>query len=464
MLLQEDILFDNRYLLKRLLGCGGFSEVWLVEDTKVGNKKMALKIFVPERGLDDNGVQLFSSEFELVFDLNHTNLMRPSHFNVCERSPYLLMPYSEQGSVNKLVGLIADDDAWRLLHDVASGLEYLHGQHPPIIHQDIKPDNILIDQSGHYQITDFGISTKTRSTLRKSVGEAKMSMTVAYSPPERFGQHNAAIPASDIWSLGATMFELLTGEMPFHDHGGLIQKHGAEIPLIHGDRSSDLIGIITMCLSVDIEQRPTAEQIVTWTNQHFKGAKIVFEQKKIATKQNLRQAATGDVPNPSKSSSKKMIGIVAGSVLLICLAITFVFVKPGQSDIVSTNEHIGIEIDSSEINPAADTISSEADYDASSTEIAPINQPSEERDNAVNQPPIEARSVLNQPLVETSTSTKISRLYEHDETLISESGEQFQVKAGDSFQGEMRQDKIIQGKIIDQTGKVKHLILPKKNN
>ena len=62
MQLKENTLFDSRYLLKKLLGRGGFSEVWLVEDTKVANKKMALKVYAPGMGLDDDGVQLTKAQ------------------------------------------------------------------------------------------------------------------------------------------------------------------------------------------------------------------------------------------------------------------------------------------------------------------------------------------------------------------------------------------------------------------
>ena len=205
MQLETGNLFDNRYLLKKHLGSGGFSEVWLVEDTKVGNQKRALKVYAPGKGLDEDGIQIFSSEYQLVYDLNHSHLLRASHFDVCERSPYLIMPFCERGSASKLIGKITEDEAWRFLHDVASGLAFLHEQDPPVIHQDIKPDNVLIDSSGRFLITDFGISTKARSTLRKSIGNAKSAGTVAYMPPERFSKNNTPIKASDVWALGATL-------------------------------------------------------------------------------------------------------------------------------------------------------------------------------------------------------------------------------------------------------------------
>ncbi|MDR2231929.1 MAG: serine/threonine protein kinase [Tannerella sp.] len=336
MQLQEDLLFDNRYRLKKLLGCGGFSEVWLVEDNKVGNKKMALKVYAPGTGLDEDGIQLFSSEFEIVFDLNHTNLLRPSHFDVCERSPFLLMPYSEQGAATKLVGKMTEEEAWRFLHDVASGLAYLHSQEPPIIHQDIKPDNILIDYLGHFQITDFGISAKVRSTLRKSVSNtAKSGGTVAYMPPERFGKDNIPIKASDIWAMGATIFELLAGDLPFGENGGLIQKSGAEIPNMPGPWSDELQEIITRCLQKDPWDRPVAQQIVSWTEKHFNNDKITFDTTKQPSNSIPEQLS-----EPQTNNKKRVIifGILVPVIIaLVVIIFSVVNKSPSPEKTITEN-------------------------------------------------------------------------------------------------------------------------------
>ena len=279
MNLVENNLFDNRYRLLRLLGSGGFSEVWLVEDTKVNNQQKALKVYAPGKGLDDDGVELFSREFELVYNLNHAHLLRPSHFDVFERSPYLVLPFCERGSAFKLIGKIGEEEAWRFMRDVASGLAYLHAQREPVIHQDIKPDNVLIDHEGNYLITDFGISSRARSTLRKSMGDIKSGGTLAYMAPERFGKDTSPSLASDVWALGATMFELLCGDAPFGEHGGLVLKSGADIPDIADDYSQELKDIVYKMLSAEADNRPTAAQTVEWTVAHFNGETLPIPTK-----------------------------------------------------------------------------------------------------------------------------------------------------------------------------------------
>ena len=269
-------LFNNRYFLERLLGRGNFSEVWLAKDTKT-DIKVALKIYAPATGLDDAGLNVFAREFSLVVNANHKNLLKPLYYDSFERKPFLVLPFCEKGSIMKEVGKISEKDAWRLLRDVASGLAWLHNMKPPVIHQDIKPDNVMIGENGDFMITDFGVSTHLKSTLRKSMSAAFSSAgTIAYMAPERFSKDNTPIMANDIYSLGATVFEMLTGDTPFGDDGGLIQMKGAEVPELKGDYSSQLKEVIARCLRTNPWERPTAEQLEKYAEDGLDGRKITF--------------------------------------------------------------------------------------------------------------------------------------------------------------------------------------------
>lgn len=251
MELKEGLLFADRYKLIRQLGRGGFAEVWLAEDDMT-NVQVAIKVYAPGTGLDDNGIKIFTQEFSMVFDMNHTNLLRPTHFDCWDRMPYLIMPLIKNGSAFKYIAEgknMPEEECWKLLHDVAAGLAYLHEKTPPLIHQDIKPDNILIDDEGRYLITDFGISARVRSTIRGAKAQEQSGGTLAYMGPERFSSNPKPIMASDIWSLGAMMYELMTGLPPFGNHGGMLQKNGADIPIIEGDYSQELKDIVKLCIA-----------------------------------------------------------------------------------------------------------------------------------------------------------------------------------------------------------------------
>ena len=270
--LKENTFFgeQDRYRLIKPLGQGGFSEVWLADDTKA-DLTVAIKVYAPGRGLDEDGVNLFRMEFARMFNLNHTNLLRPTHYDVFEKMPYLIMPYCKYGSCSKQSGKIDEDTAWKVLHDVASGLAYLHAQNRPVIHQDIKPDNILMSNSCSFLITDFGISSNARNTLRLSFHQPGTGAgTMAYMAPERFSKENMPIMAGDIWSLGASLFELMTGQLPFGQHGGLFLKGGAEIPAISGVWSSKLKKTVYGCMHEKPWKRPKAHEIEKLAKRHVK--------------------------------------------------------------------------------------------------------------------------------------------------------------------------------------------------
>ncbi|MBO7433543.1 MAG: protein kinase [Salinivirgaceae bacterium] len=286
-MLQQNTIFDGQYNLLKLLGRGGFAEVWLAEETYTG-LQVALKVYAPGGGLDEDGIRTIGNEFKLLFDLNHANLLTPRGFRVCDRMPYLVLPYCSQGSTLNRIGKIDEAELWRFIGSVAAGLSFLHGK--DIIHQDIKPDNILIDANGTFLISDFGISTKARSTLRRSVmmGSATGAGTTAYMAPERFSKTPDPVKASDIWSLGATVYELMTGRLPFGDMGGGLQKNGAELPDIEGNYSDKLKNAVEQMLAFNTWDRPTASTLTLWATDRSQMVIKHPEQPKI----------TGNVPIP----------------------------------------------------------------------------------------------------------------------------------------------------------------------
>lgn len=262
MQLQENTLFAGRYQLERLLGRGGFSEVWLAKDNWT-HLHIAIKVYAPGQGMDANGLTEFCGELANVFDLNHTNLLKPTHVDTWNEMPYLIMAYCSQGSLAGKIQKMSEDEIWHMIHDVASGLAYLHDR--DVVHQDIKPDNILIDEFGNYVITDFGISTRARSTLRKSViGGSISGGTTAFMAPERFSHQPSPTKASDVWSFGAMVYEVLEGIVPFGEVGGGLQKGGAELPVITAEASDALKYTVYKMLSKDPWDRPFAKDLAKW--------------------------------------------------------------------------------------------------------------------------------------------------------------------------------------------------------
>ena len=256
-------IFDGRYEQEKLLGQGAFSEVWKVRDTQTG-VALALKIYNPTGNASDDGNEMLTHEFALMVNANHKNLLRPLFFATSENRPYLILPYCEQGNIGKLIGKMTEDEAWKLIHDCASALAYLHGMKPPILHQDIKPANILLSDNGDYMLTDFGVSTQAKQSLSRVSNQEKDLLsagTISYMAPERFSKQNLPIMANDIYSLGSTVFEMLSGMLPFGNDGGLLQKKGAEIPELPGNFSPLLKRTLEKCLEAEPWARPTANRL-----------------------------------------------------------------------------------------------------------------------------------------------------------------------------------------------------------
>lgn len=276
--IKSGLMLDGRYkLLRPLNSDGGTADVWLALDTNTIDEmfdddrdeltsvddsgiKVAIKIYRPKNALD-LGEQRFREEFKIVFNCHHTNLVQPINFSIFEGVPYLVLPFCQNGSSETLKGKFHDrHDLWKYIFDVSSGLAYLHAFNPTIVHHDIKPANVLIDDNKNYAITDFGISA--HRGLNRDGYEESQSGTMAYMAPERFLDGYESAPESDIWSFGATLYEIITGEVPFGEEGGSAQlERKIESPVISQNIPSEVKKLIADCLSLDPAKRPSAEEI-----------------------------------------------------------------------------------------------------------------------------------------------------------------------------------------------------------
>jgi hypothetical protein len=274
-------LFDGRYKLLRPLSTdGGTADVWLaidvntidnplVEDEHEKKEKgddtgmlVAIKIYRPKNALDIEGEQRFRDEFKIVYECRHANVLQPTSFSIYNDLPYLVLPYCKFGSSEQLIGKKQKAaEIWKFILDVASGLERLHSNTPQIVHQDIKPANILIDNNLNFAITDFGISSKMGG-VHGYYYDDDNNGTLAYMAPERYQEGTEPMPQSDIWAFGATLCEILTGQVPFGESGGREQLKGnTPMPALTGV-PADIQRLIHACLDIDLNKRPTARQLI----------------------------------------------------------------------------------------------------------------------------------------------------------------------------------------------------------
>ena len=203
----------GNYRLVRLLGQGGFAEVYLGEHVYL-DTTAAIKIL--HTRLDDEDVEHFRAEARTVARLVHPNIVRVLEFNVQEGTPYLVVDFAPNGTLRKrhprnipvplstIVGYVMQ---------IASALQYAHEQ--KVIHRDVKPENMLIGRRNEILLSDFGIALVAQSS-RYSSGNGKvqdMAGTIAYMAPEQI--HAQACPNSDQYSLSIVVYEWLSGARPF---------------------------------------------------------------------------------------------------------------------------------------------------------------------------------------------------------------------------------------------------------
>ena len=270
--LKENTIFANDYLLLEQIGIGGFAEVWKARNMKA-DLIVALKVFIR---LDKAGQQQAKEEFRNVFNLSHGNILTPSHFDIYEGQPFLVMTFCSKGNVLKLAGKMSEDEIMKLIYQISSSIEYIHALNPPLIHRDIKPDNFLIDDHGNYMLTDFGISNKIARTFTKSIAANRKTIDLknmsssgtaphAYRAPELFSNdisQRKPTRSNDIFSFGVSIFEIATAEFPFGELGGiLLLQDGIKTPDIPAPFSRSLNDLIASCLAKDPWDRPTATEI-----------------------------------------------------------------------------------------------------------------------------------------------------------------------------------------------------------
>ncbi|MFN8508479.1 MAG: protein kinase [Dehalococcoidia bacterium] len=203
-------IIDSRYRLERLLGTGGMAEVWLAEDRRL-SRWVALKIL---RNEDPELASGLAREARLVARLQHPNIVAVHDAGEHEGLPYLVMEYVHGHSLRGLLearGRLSEAEALRYGLQAAAALEYAHAA--GVIHCDIKPENLMVDEQGTAKLTDFGVSLTVNRTMTPDQARDILG-TLAYLAPEVI-QGAPPDPRSDVYSLALTLYELVAGRVPF---------------------------------------------------------------------------------------------------------------------------------------------------------------------------------------------------------------------------------------------------------
>ena len=237
MLLRAGTFLNNRYEILSTVGTGGMADVYRARDT-VLKRLVAVKVLKEEFSSDAGFVAKFRREAQAVGALNHPNIV--GVFDVGEQNGmyYIVMELVEGINLKKYIekaGAMGEREAVEVAMQVAKGLEAAHEQ--GIIHRDIKPQNIIISREGKIKVADFGIArmVSTETSTTSSMG------SVHYISPEQ-ARGSACDARSDIYSLGITLYEMVTGQVPFDGESSVsvALKHVQEKILPPGELVPDI--------------------------------------------------------------------------------------------------------------------------------------------------------------------------------------------------------------------------------
>lgn len=203
---------NDRYEIIKTIGEGGMANVYLANDT-ILERNVAIKVLRGDLSNDEKFIRRFKREALSVSNLSHPNIVEVYDVGEEDGNYYIVMEYIEGKTLKQLLqkrGALTLTEVLDIMSQLTDGLAHAHEAY--IIHRDIKPQNIMIEDNGLIKITDFGIATAINSTQLTQTNSVMGS--VHYLPPEQASGKGATIK-SDIYSLGILMYELLTGSVPF---------------------------------------------------------------------------------------------------------------------------------------------------------------------------------------------------------------------------------------------------------
>lgn len=277
------------YTLDSFINNGATAEVWRIKD-EFGNEK-ALKIFSPVQKVDDATLDVLIDEFKLLYKLDHPNILKSEIMGAFQKVPYIIMPYyngnlamemtsrSHQAQASPLFNSwFSEEECLVLMEQIGSGLAYLH--HEGIIHQDVKPENILFNTTAdplRYVLTDFGISTKIKENIARMTipRQQAYALTPAYAAPEQFKGRQEY--KSDVFSFGVLLFEMCEGRLPFSRHGYVSDSYGNIRPpeFRNPTLSSSFRSIVVSALAENPNHRPSAKDLEDFV-LHTRGNSITM--------------------------------------------------------------------------------------------------------------------------------------------------------------------------------------------
>jgi beta-lactam-binding protein with PASTA domain/predicted Ser/Thr protein kinase len=268
--LAPNTLIDGRYRLVSRLGSGGMADVFLVEDQQLG-RKVALKLLYRRFAEDPDFVERFRREAQAAAGLQHPNVVGVYDRGSFDDTYYIAMEYLPGQTLKQLIRREAPLDPVRAIDltlQILRAARFAHRR--GVIHRDLKPHNVIVDDSDHAKVTDFGIARAGASDMTET---GSIMGTAQYLSPEQ-AQGHVVSEHSDLYSIGIVLYEMLTGKVPFDAEAAvtIALKHVSESPAppstINPNIPPELEQVVLWTLNKDPADRPgSADQLINALEQ-----------------------------------------------------------------------------------------------------------------------------------------------------------------------------------------------------
>jgi len=256
----EEVIGD-RYEVKDAIGRGGMATIYRAVDFRMG-RTVAVKILREVYSSDPKFVTRFQREARAASALQHPNIVQVYDYGQSAENYYIVMEFVEGTDLRRYLkrqGVLSGERAVEIAHDVALGLGAAHRR--GIVHRDVKPQNILLNDEGLVKLTDFGIASMYKDAGAERLTTTGMTLgTVQYYAPEQ-AQGEVVTPAADVYALGIVLYEMLTGRTPFDGDTpvAVAMRHIQDVPeppsSLNPRISPPLERIIMRCLEKDPRDR-----------------------------------------------------------------------------------------------------------------------------------------------------------------------------------------------------------------
>jgi eukaryotic-like serine/threonine-protein kinase len=259
-------MVDGRYRVVSRLGSGGMADVFLAEDQQLG-RKVALKLLHHRFAQDPDFVERFRREAQAAAGLQHPNVVSVYDRGSFDDTYYIAMEYLPGRSLKQLIRQEAPLDPLRAIDITIQILKAARFAHRRgVIHRDLKPHNVIVDESDHAKVTDFGIARAGASDMTET---GSIMGTAQYLSPEQ-AQGHAVNAGSDLYSIGVVLYEMLTGRVPFDADSAvsIALKHVSEAPpppsQFNPNIPPELEQTVLWVLNKNASDRPAdADQLIT---------------------------------------------------------------------------------------------------------------------------------------------------------------------------------------------------------